>query len=428
MASQDARLSKFEANLKQKQGEMTNKIDTFLKAINDRMTGALPNDTVKNPKLNDNSTSSVLFTRSYPVMTQLQRNARRQKKKERKRRADPENINTNLPSPPDPSVSFITEKVCKLNSSLESINLVPQSSDVKFVCIKDNDRDVMFIEIIKNYDDSSEEELREDEGTVTGELGVEYFDIFPTRSELTYHKEDPEGIRGIINSTGRIKGMHIFVRNFTYDSDFMIVEDISSIIDPRLSQVVLGKPFVEISNMTYDLSLEVVKFTDGTNKIAYKIPHKIERYNSLSDLEKEYTKSVYLRNEEDKRRGVEYVMSKILEFYKECLELGPEYLTGLEDEGGRVTPTLRRLLEDIYMTWAHLEKKFQELLTEPGDDRSFLATPSDHTRDGVRKLMTTSERNRLKRNLRRFDEATALEDLRRRLGLFPIYTDSFLGF
>nr|GEZ32676.1 hypothetical protein [Tanacetum cinerariifolium] len=46
---------------------MTNKIDTFLKAINDRMTGALPSDTVKNPKLNVNSTSSVSSACSYPM-------------------------------------------------------------------------------------------------------------------------------------------------------------------------------------------------------------------------------------------------------------------------------------------------------------------------------------------------------------------------
>ncbi|GJV80251.1 hypothetical protein Tco_1516121 [Tanacetum coccineum] len=54
------RLSKFKADFKQQQGEMTNKIDTVLKAINDRITGALPSDTVKNPKLNVNSTSPVL--------------------------------------------------------------------------------------------------------------------------------------------------------------------------------------------------------------------------------------------------------------------------------------------------------------------------------------------------------------------------------
>ncbi|GJV59612.1 hypothetical protein Tco_1465712 [Tanacetum coccineum] len=67
MASQDARLSKFEADFKQQQGEMTNKIDTVLKAITDRITGALPSDTVKNPKLNVNPTSPVLSGRSYPT-------------------------------------------------------------------------------------------------------------------------------------------------------------------------------------------------------------------------------------------------------------------------------------------------------------------------------------------------------------------------
>ncbi|GJU74906.1 hypothetical protein Tco_1266311 [Tanacetum coccineum] len=160
--------------------------------------------------------------------------------------------------------------------------------------------------------------------------------------------------------------MHIFVGNFTYVLDFMIVEDISSIIDPRLSQVVLMKPFVEI-----------------------------EQYNSLSNLEKEHTKLVYLRNKEDKRRGVEYVMNKILGFYKECLELGPKYLTGLKDEGGvtlyltrRIFGVLRSfigrlldddsatlgwLLEEIHVTWAHLEKKRKrvQLYTKSDEENAY---------------------------------------------------------
>ncbi|GJR54540.1 hypothetical protein Tco_1405061 [Tanacetum coccineum] len=113
---------------------------------------------------------------------------------------------------------------------------------------------------------------------------------------------------GICNFTGRIKGMHVFIGNFTYVVDFMIVEDISSILDPRLSQMVLGKPFIEISNMTHDPHKGAIRFIRGTDEVAYKMPHKIEQHNSLSDLEKEHTKSVYLRNKEDKRRGVEYVI------------------------------------------------------------------------------------------------------------------------
>ncbi|GJZ78877.1 hypothetical protein Tco_0643714 [Tanacetum coccineum] len=65
MASQDARLSKFEADFKRQQGEMTNKIDTVLKAITDQITGTLPSDTVKNLKL---GTTPVLSDRSYPTI------------------------------------------------------------------------------------------------------------------------------------------------------------------------------------------------------------------------------------------------------------------------------------------------------------------------------------------------------------------------
>ncbi|GJS61320.1 MAK10-like protein [Tanacetum coccineum] len=67
MESQDAWLSKIDADFKQQQSEMTNKIVTFLKAINDRMTGALPSYTVKNPKFNVNPISSVSFARSYSL-------------------------------------------------------------------------------------------------------------------------------------------------------------------------------------------------------------------------------------------------------------------------------------------------------------------------------------------------------------------------
>ncbi|GKE08093.1 hypothetical protein Tco_1411644 [Tanacetum coccineum] len=291
---------------------MTNKIDTVLKAITDKLAGTLPSNTVKNPKLED-------------------------------------------------------------------------------------DREVVFIEIIRDDDEPQNENPTEGEGTTMEGPVVEYFDTLPTRDELTYHKylmcgpipsiflrnpiiiegcpsnlkipcnirhvhiekayidpNSPLNImnrmmynwimwrkfdprkssnRGVSNFTGRIKRMHVFIGNFTYVIDFMIVEDISSIIDLRLSQVVLGRPFVEISNMTHDPPEGVVRFINRCNEVAYRIPHKIEQYNSLLNLEKEHTKLVYLRNDEDKRRGVEYVMSKILRFYKECLELGPEYATKMEDEG-----------------------------------------------------------------------------------------------
>ncbi|GKA08609.1 hypothetical protein Tco_0687940 [Tanacetum coccineum] len=413
MVSQDARLSKFEADFKQQQSEMTNKIDTVLKAITDQIAGTLPSNTVKNLKL---STSLVLSARSYPtqypqcsnhvhssinaITIHPKQPEGSQVNRHDEGQEEEGNIGNTISNPqpqPDLLASIATEQVRKLKSMLESLGLVPQSSNMKFVCSKKDDGEVMFIEIIRDGDEPQNEGPNKGEGATTEGTTVEFFDTFPTRDELTYHKylmcgpilsiflrnpiitkgypsnlkipcnighvhiekayidlnsplnimtrmmynwiirrklnpkEDANG--GVCNFTGRINEMHVFVGNFTYFVDFMFIEDISSIIDPRLSQVVLGKPFVEISNMTHDPQEGVVRFTNRSDEVAYKMPHKIEQYNSLLNLEKEHTKSVYLRNEEDKRRGVEYVMSKILGFYKECRGLEPKYLTGIDDEG-----------------------------------------------------------------------------------------------
>nr|GEZ67117.1 hypothetical protein [Tanacetum cinerariifolium] len=78
-----------------------------------------------------------------------------------------ENIYANPSIPPDPSVLFITEKVLKLNSFFESLGLVPQSSDTEIVCIKGDEEEVMFTEIIRKNDDSLEEGPGEEGSTTT---------------------------------------------------------------------------------------------------------------------------------------------------------------------------------------------------------------------------------------------------------------------
>ncbi|GJR36224.1 retrovirus-related pol polyprotein from transposon TNT 1-94 [Tanacetum coccineum] len=86
--------------------------------------------------------------------------------------------------------------------------------------------------------------------------------------------KDPENPRKISNFTGRVKGVHVFVRNFTYITDFLVVEDVGSTIDNCLSHAVLGNPFVEVSNLTYDPSVSIIRFTNGVDKVAYQMPHK----------------------------------------------------------------------------------------------------------------------------------------------------------
>ncbi|GKC93265.1 hypothetical protein Tco_1158707 [Tanacetum coccineum] len=53
--------------------------------------------------------------------------------------------------------------------------------------------------------------------------------------------------------------MHIFVGCFVYVVEFMILEDLGSIIDYGLSEVVLGKPFAQTSKLIYDEFLRLIR-------------------------------------------------------------------------------------------------------------------------------------------------------------------------
>ncbi|GJW17228.1 hypothetical protein Tco_0024664 [Tanacetum coccineum] len=133
MASQDARLSMFEADFKQQPSEMTNKIDIVLKAITERIAGTLPSDTIKNLKLG-----------THPVLSA---------------QGNLGNTDSKQQLQPNQFASITTEQ---------------------------DDGEVMFIEIIRD-DEPQNKDPNEGEEEMTEEPVVEYFDTFPTRNELTYH-------------------------------------------------------------------------------------------------------------------------------------------------------------------------------------------------------------------------------------------------
>ncbi|GJT60990.1 hypothetical protein Tco_1004523 [Tanacetum coccineum] len=163
---------------------------------------------------------------------------------------------------------------------LESLGLVPQSPNTKFVYSKEDDGEVMFIEIIRDDDEPQNEGPNKGEGVTTEEPVWSNFDTFPTKmtnlqrvpidgsmpliflrnhiitkgcpynlkipcnighvhiekayidlnsplnimTQMIYNwimrrKLDPKENtnRGVSNFTGRIKGMHVFTGNFTYN-------------------------------------------------------------------------------------------------------------------------------------------------------------------------------------------------------------------
>ncbi|GKA84036.1 hypothetical protein Tco_0805631 [Tanacetum coccineum] len=121
--------------------------------------------------------------------------------------------NTN--PPPEVPPSFLIEKVLKLNSILESLNLKPQSSYSGVVCKKEMDSDVMLIELVKDDEYPSGYELNKDDDVGEEEFKGNHFDKFLTCSELAYRKylmHDPylsEIIRDPIIERGNPSNLNI---------------------------------------------------------------------------------------------------------------------------------------------------------------------------------------------------------------------------
>ncbi|GKC18302.1 hypothetical protein Tco_1020452 [Tanacetum coccineum] len=76
------------------------------------------------------------------------------------------------------------------------------------------------------------------------------------------------------NFIGLGRDMHVFVRNMSYVMDFTILENIETNIDPSLSNVVLGQPFVEIVCLAINRKYGLLTFTNGVKEITFKAPYK----------------------------------------------------------------------------------------------------------------------------------------------------------
>ncbi|GJY53940.1 hypothetical protein Tco_0445604 [Tanacetum coccineum] len=134
------------------------------------------------------------------------------------------------------------------------------------------------------------------------------------------------------NFVGLGRDMHIFVGNMSYVMDFTILENIETNIDPSLSNVVFGWPFVKIDCLAINRKYRLMTFTDGIKEITFKTPYKGPEMSELSSEGHDLLSSRVILSEDDYDRGCRRPSDLEYGFYRDIIKLGPEYLTGIEDE------------------------------------------------------------------------------------------------
>ncbi|GJT85060.1 hypothetical protein Tco_1066777 [Tanacetum coccineum] len=79
----------------------------------------------------------------------------------------------------------------------------------------------------------------------------------------------------------RVRDLKVFIGNFTYECDFMILEDTTSIIDHDLGEIAFGKPFIEQTGLAYDKEEGTIVFRRNDDKITFKMPHRMEKFRHV---------------------------------------------------------------------------------------------------------------------------------------------------
>ncbi|GJZ16415.1 protein kinase-like domain, concanavalin A-like lectin/glucanase domain protein [Tanacetum coccineum] len=127
-------------------------------------------------------------------------------------------------------------------------------------------------------------------------------------------RKKPSNTIKISNFVGRVRGLKVFIGNFTYECDFVVLEDTTSVIDHYLGEVVFRKPFIRKTRLVYDKEKGTVMFERDNEKITFKMPHRFSRID-FEDIKIDSIPPFVLENDVDHEKT----------YYSDSLILGPEY-------------------------------------------------------------------------------------------------------
>ncbi|GJW38297.1 mitochondrial outer membrane protein porin 2-like protein [Tanacetum coccineum] len=116
----------------------------------------------------------------------------------------------------------------------------------------------------------------------------------------------------------RLKGC----RNMSHVMDFTILENIEASIDSSLSQVVFGRPFVEITKLLLD--------KDGIKEVTFKTLYRESELGDLTSEARDLLSSRMIHSKDDYRRGCERASDLESGFYMDMHRFGPLYKKEIE--------------------------------------------------------------------------------------------------
>ncbi|GJY60536.1 hypothetical protein Tco_0461193, partial [Tanacetum coccineum] len=158
---------------------------------------------------------------------------------------------------------------------------------------------------------------------------VAYFDPFLPMKIITCKAYNTKMVEGL-ESTGRnlvaiVKVVYIFVGSLTYVIDFVVLKDIGEFIVSNMAEVVMGKPFRNVTQIEYDCVKGLVSFTRILDNYTFQMPRTIPRFKNWGYASWSRIPPIHVLSKMALMNGFKNFHEKNKLMYENCLNRGPEY-------------------------------------------------------------------------------------------------------
>ncbi|GJS14802.1 hypothetical protein Tco_0409274 [Tanacetum coccineum] len=128
------------------------------------------------------------------------------------------------------------------------------------------------------------------------------------------------------NVVGALMNVPIFVGTFSVMTDFAVLEDMDAYRDNEMGDIIFGEPFLREVGIKTKRFEGIITLYNGDNEVTYQMVrshpkfkyHTNEQCNKIPPLRKV--------SEKDKINGISHAYQKLKGFYKEVLNLGPDFI------------------------------------------------------------------------------------------------------
>ncbi|GKD47649.1 hypothetical protein Tco_1276625 [Tanacetum coccineum] len=128
------------------------------------------------------------------------------------------------------------------------------------------------------------------------------------------------------NIVGAFMNIPIFVGNFTIVIDFAVVENMDAYHDDGIGDIIAGRPFCKEACVKASRFSRMITICKGNNNVTYQMERSYPRFKHLTIAQCNKIWPLLKVSAQDKLKGISHPYQKLKGFYKEVLNLVPEYI------------------------------------------------------------------------------------------------------